>query len=167
MNAYSKLGIGLLVFAQLGCATSMKSQIVRNTALAAAAGAAYGNSREEYKSTHATMYGASLGLIAAIASVYWYDPDKEIESARKQSKELAKSFDTFSEGVGTIGTRGKMSRSGSATKNFSSVPERYKNFVTPGEWVLREIDEYERIDENTIVHKDQIFELTPAQINER
>ena len=168
MNAVSRAliwGMITSIFCS-GCATNIKEKVLRNSLIATAAGAAYGNSKDEYKTQHSIMYGASAGLIAALVSVYYYDPDKRLDESRKQTSELAKSLDDFSEGNSTQSRRRPV-LSGSATRNYGSLPDKYKSLVSPGEWVLREIDEYERIDDNKIVHKDQLFELIPAQINER
>lgn len=60
----------------------MKEKIVRNTL--GAAGVAVGSTKEQYKSSHELMYSATAAVLVALASVYYYDPDREIEAYKKK-----------------------------------------------------------------------------------
>lgn len=165
MNALNRLLKAMLTVIVLSsCATSTKGKITRNALITGALGAAYGNSREEYKTTHAAMYGAIGGLIAAVASTYYYDPDAEITELRKQNTELAKAMNSFSENSGQLPSH--KAYSGPALNNFQSIPEKYRSKITPGEWSLMQIDEVERVDENRLVRKTEMLEIKPPQINQ-
>lgn len=166
MNVHNKCLILLLSisFIAAGCATSTKGKIARNAFIAGSIGAAYGNSREDYKTTHSVLYGSMSAIVAALASLYYYDPDAEIAELRKQNTELAKSLNSFSENSNQ--QRGKKTYSGPAINNYQSIPEKYRSKITPGEWSLMEIDEVEQVDENKLVRKTELLEIKPPQINQ-
>lgn len=165
MNARSSflLTISLSLISS-GCASTMKEKITRNTLIASAIGAGVGSTREVYKSSHALMYGATLGLITALVSVYYYDPDKEIEEYKRKSKELAKSMDEFAtESTGYPSKR--PAYSGPALNNPQALPEKYRHLIIQGEWVLKQIDEWEQLDEHRKIHKTELLELIPPKFN--
>lgn len=165
MNALNKL-ITFILFITIfsGCATSINGKTTRNALIAGTLGAAYGNSRDEYKTTHAAMYGAMGAFLGAMVSLYYYDPDKEIADLRKQNTELAKSMNEFSENIDT--PKARKTHSGPALRNYQSIPEKYRSKITPGEWSLMQIDEVERVDENRLVRKTEMLEIKPPQINQ-
>ena len=163
MNAVSKIIIISTVCAfSFGCASNMKEKIVRNSLIAAAPGVAYGLGRDDYKTQHALIYGATSGLIAALISVYYYDPDKEIDDYKRKSKELAKSLDDFSNPSSSSISKGY---SGSALNNQQAIPEKYRSLISPGQWALKQIDEWESLDEYRKVHKTEMLELIPPKFN--
>lgn len=166
MNALNKW-IALLLSSTLiaGCATTTKGKIARNAIIAGSLGAAYGNSREDYKTTHSVLYGSMSAVVAALASLYYYDPDAEVAELRKQNAELAKAMNDFSEKSNQ--PKGRKTYSGPAINNYQSIPEKYRSKITPGEWSLMEIDEVEQVDENKLVRKTELLEIKPPQINQK
>jgi hypothetical protein len=163
MNALSKLIITLTVCAfSIGCASSVKEKIVRNSLVAAAPGVAYGLGRDEFKTQNALMYGATSGLITALVSLYYYDPDKEIEDYKRKSKELAKSLDDFSSPLPSSYLKGY---SGTTLNNPQAIPEKYRSLISPGQWTLKQIDEWESLDEYRKVHKTEMLEIIPPKFN--
>lgn len=160
MNVFNKFTATLLITSQIGCATTIKGKVLQNTLIAGAAGATYGHSLENHKNTHATMYGGAIAAIAAIATVYYLDPDAELENERKRSREISKAMDNFDQNKTSY-----HSKPSPALNNYQAIPERYRKKISPGEWNLIQIDDVEQIDENRLVRKTEILELTPPQIN--
>jgi len=146
------------------CATTMKEKIVRNTLIGGAIGAAIGSTYQNYPGTHELMFGGTAAALAALGSVYYYDPDKEIEEYHKRSIELARSMENFANGASS--SQGRPISSGTALNNVQALPEKYRKLISQGEWALKQIDEWEQIDENRKVHKTEILELIPPTFNQ-
>ena len=164
MNANSKITLICVSLLSSACATNMKEKIVRNTLVAGAIGAAVGSTKDQYKTSHELMYGATAAAITALASVYYYDPDQEISNAKKTTEKLRNELDHF-ENENTLGPSTSNFRrstvAGPATNALGALPDKYKRLIKPGEWQLSEIDEWEKIDDTRMVHKTEMLELQP------
>ena len=108
------------------------------------------------------MYAGVAAAVVSTASIYYYDPDQEIEGFKNKTIELARSLDNF----GDSSRRYTKSFNGSSTlKSFGNMPEKYRNLVNPGEWRIYAIDDWEQIDETRLVHKTEILEINPPKLN--
>lgn len=151
----------------IGCATNMKERIVRNALLAGAIGAAYGDSKPEFKSQHSLMYGASTALVAAIASVYYYDPDKTLESSRKTNSLLRDELDAFeNQNISTSNSKNRI-YSAPALPGLEKLPEEYRRMINPGAWTLSEIDQWVDGGEGRLIHQDKMLEIKQPTLKAR
>lgn len=160
INNYFKKAI-IIIFLT-GCATkSYKSTIVRDMAIGAVAGSIYGHSFSNNKAAYSQMYAGIGAATAALISLGLNDPDSEIEQLKKTNEKLRTELDQF-DNQSTVGSlrRGKV-YSGTSMNGMNALPDKYKNLIKPGEWVLYEIDEWERIDDNRMVHKTEMLEIQP------
>lgn len=167
MNVLNKfLSTAIAGFLLTSCATGMKEKIVRNTLIAGAAGAAYGDSKDEFKSQHSLMYGASAALITAIASLYYFDPDKQLEQFRKTTNQMRDEMDGLENGFNTPSEKNQTTR-GTTLRGYDALPEQYKRMIDPGKWTLSEIDQWVDGGEGQMIHQDKILELKPATLRAR
>lgn len=166
MNAYKKIVL-IVSFVLSGCATNMKEKIVRNAVIAGAIGATYGDTKSEFKSQHALMYGASTALIAALASVYYYDPDKTLDSSRKTTAQLRDELDAF-ENQNFSGSKSQ-SRiySAPALPGLEKLPDQYRKMINPGSWTLSEIDQWVDGGEGRLIHQDKMLEIRQPTLKAR
>lgn len=176
MTANNRFLFLLLAVASVSsCATnSFRSKIYRNMLVASAAGLAMGQQKEENKVGYSMAYAGTLAAVAAIASIEYYDPDKELEKRTGVSKDIARSLESalgrktkglsYSDDDEEIVMRKFREKSGQSLKNFNALPLKYKNLITPGEWKISQIDEWEQVDDYTFVHKTELFEVTPPEV---
>lgn len=164
MNVFSKIIICCITLIHIGCATSIKGKILQNTLLAGAAGAAYGNSLESHKTTHSAMYAGIASAVTAIATVYYLDPDKNVDSVRKTAGQLRDELDSFEN---RSSTRKYSQSSGSTIESFDKLPPEYRSMVDPGQWTLYELDEWIDGGEGRLIHQDKMLELKPATLKAR
>lgn len=167
MNAFSKALALCAVMSQIGCATSIKGKVFQNALIAGTAGAVYGNSLETYKTTHAAMYGGLAAAVTAIATVYYLDPDQEVEKARKTTTKLRDELDDFENGYSGTSKRSHSSFNGPAISSFDKLPEEYRRMINPGQWSISEIDQWIDGGEGRIIHQDKMLELKPATLKAR
>lgn len=138
-----------------GCATTTSGKVYQNMALAGAAGAIYGSTQQDYKTTQAVLYGSLAAAIAAATTIYFEDPDKEQIRLRNELKSLKAKLDQINEpklvGVepATFGAR---------------IPAKYKNMIQPGEWKVFELDQWVEDGDNRLIHQDKVMELTPPSL---
>jgi acetylornithine/succinyldiaminopimelate/putrescine aminotransferase len=95
MNAFNRISILAFASLQVSCATSIKGKVFQNSLIAGTAGAVYGNSLESHPTTHAAMYGGIATAIAALATVYYLDPDQEVDKSRRTTTKLRDELDDF------------------------------------------------------------------------
>lgn len=156
----------ILPFGLAACATTtFKETMVRNMVVGGAAGFVVGNQKDENKSAYATMYAGIGAAAAALYTTYANDPDKEIAAARAQSRELSKSMDQFQDQRSH--SRDDLTSRGQALRSYDHLPQKYRSLINPGEWRLYEIDEWEKIDDTKLVHKTEMVELIPPNLNTR
>lgn len=148
------------------CATGIKEKIVRNSLIAGAVGAAYGDSKDEFKSQHSVMYGASAALITAIASLYYFDPDKQLDQFRKTTNQMRDEMDGLEIGFNPTSEKNQIKR-GTALRGYDALPDQYKRMIDPGRWTLSEIDQWVEGGEGQMIHQDKLLELKPATIRAR
>jgi len=143
-----------LSFSISGCATTMKEKIVRNTLLAGAAGVAVGSTKEQYKSSHELMYGATAAALAAIASVYYYDPDREIEAYKKETESLKSKLDQVAKPT--------LIEQGSSLFK-AQVPSSLSKLVQLGEWKHYKMDEWvqDANNPNLWLRQVEMYEVVP------
>lgn len=163
---------GLITIVFSSCATSsFKSKTYRNMLVASAVGLAMGQQKEENKVGYTMAYAGTLAAVAAIASIEYYDPDKELENRTGVSKDIANSLEKALRGHGADSSNDDDSNfkkirqtSGQGLKNFNALPVKYRNLITPGEWKISQIDEWEQIDDYSFVHKTELFEVRPPEV---
>ena len=156
MSAINKLAVLLLLISNVGeCAFKVRNQVYQNMAISGALGAAYGYSRQNCRNTYATLYGSLGAALAAAASFYLLDPDKQVANLEKENQQLKASLDQFQnprvlyEAPGTFN---------------SKIPDKYRKLIQPGEWRVSEIDQWTEESENRIIHQDKIMELIPPSL---
>ncbi|MGZ3769347.1 MAG: hypothetical protein ACXVCP_08465 [Bdellovibrio sp.] len=155
MNVLSKLlKIVLSVIFLAGCATSTKGKILRNSILAGITGAAYGSTKEEYKATHAALYGASAAALTALASLYIYDPDKEADELKKETETLKAKLDEFQKPI-------LLDQGNSLFK--SQLPSSLTKLVRLGEWRHYKLDEWiqDQNNPNIWLRQIEMYEIIP------
>lgn len=152
MSANKILCVGLATILS-GCSSlKTKEKVVLNSVVAGAVGYKYGEQKESNKNSNALLYGSMLALGASIASVYFYDPEIEIEKYRAESADLKKKLDEFQNPRLVVETN---------SFQTGKVPPKYKNMIEPGSWKIYEIDEWVEDGENRLIHQDKLMELTP------
>ena len=141
-------------FSFLGCATTMKEKIVRNTLLAGAAGVAVGSTKEQYKSSHELMYSATAAVLVALASVYYYDPDREIEAYKKETESLKSKLDQVAKPT--------LIEQGSSLFK-AQVPSSLSKLVQLGEWKHYKMDEWvqDANNPNLWLRQVEMYEVMP------
>ena len=137
-----------------GCATTHKEKIIRNSLLAASTGVAYGVTQDEFKTQHALMYGATAGLITAAVSLYYYDPEKEAESLKKETAALKAKLDEFKNPV--------LLNQGS-TLFSSQIPGELSKFVQPGSWKHYSLNQWiqDPNNQNIWIKQTEMYEIIP------
>lgn len=153
MSASKLMRLTFLSLFASACATTSGEKIFRNMVVAGAIGAAVGASKEEFKTSHAVMYGSSAAAIAAALSLWVYDPDKEINEAKKQAEFYKSQLDSFD--PKRVETRSSLG---------GKIPDKYKNLILPGELNISQIDQWVDDGENRLIHQDQIVELLPPSL---
>ncbi|QDK37923.1 hypothetical protein [Bdellovibrio sp. NC01] len=138
-----------------GCATTSTEKVYQNMILAGTAGAIYGATKPEYKTTQSVMYGAVGAAVAAAVTLYFEGPDKEEIKLRQEVQSLKARLDQF--------TEPKVISQGPATFG-ARIPEKYRAMVNPGEWKVYSMDEWVDDGENRIVHQDKAMELIPPSL---
>lgn len=155
MNALSKLQTVILsVTFLMGCATTTKVKTLRNSVLAGMVGAAYGSSKEDYKATHATLYGASAAALTALVSLYIYDPDKKTEELKRETEILKAKLDEFQ----------KPSLLDQGNSLFKSqLPSSLTKLVRLGEWRHYKLDEWvqDQNNPNIWLRQVEMYEIIP------
>lgn len=155
MNALNRLLKAMLTVAILSsCATSTKGKILRNSIIAGAAGAVYGSTRQDYKATHAAIYGASAAAITALISLYTYDPDKTNEELKKETETLKTRIDQLE----------KPSLVNQGSSLFKSqLPLSLTKLVHPGEWKHYKLDQWvqDPNNPNLWLRQVEMYEIIP------
>ena len=135
------------------CATSEKAKIAQTIITGAAIGAIYGLTRKELKEDNALMFSSQGAAIGAIAGLYYYDPDKEIEKLQTkldQVNQFQKDLERRSNNLNQV-LGGTKSQSLVDTNEIS-------NLKTSG-WQEYKADGYYRVAPNLIYH--HVGLLTP------
>lgn len=141
------------------CATTYRGKIVQNALIGAAVGVLVGQSKETHKGPNSIMYGSLGASIGGLGTVYYLDPDKEVDSLKSVNAELAKALAESS------GSKPPMlDYKGPALSAPNKLPEKYKSLINPGEWAVYTIDEWEQIDESKMIHKDKMIQITPPTL---
>lgn len=167
MNAFNKSIIISTLLLQASCASTIKGKVFQNSLIAGAAGASYGNSLENNKTTHAAMYGGIAAAVAALATVYYLDPDQEVEKARKTTTKLRDELDEFENGYSSSRSSSGSHFNGPAVSSFDKLPEEYRKMINPGQWSVSEIDQWVDGGEGRLIHQDKLLELKPATLKAR
>jgi hypothetical protein len=133
MNAFNRISILAFASLQVSCATSIKGKVFQNSLIAGTAGAVYGNSLESHPTTHAAMYGGIATAIAALATVYYLDPDQEVDKSRRTTTKLRDELDDFENGYSNSRQQMKSRYNGPAVSSFDKLPEEYRRMINPGQ----------------------------------
>lgn len=154
MNALSKIILSVAIVSVMGCATTAKDKIIRNTLLAASAGAVYGSTKENYPVANAALYGATAAALSGIASLYYYDPEKETEKLKHETTLLKEKLDQFEKPT-------LIEQGNSLFK--SQFPPSLAKLVQPGEWKRYRIDQWVQDPNNPNVWIKQVemYEIIP------
>jgi len=167
MNVSNKsIFIALTIILSSCASNTFKEKTYRNMLIASAIGTIAAQSEKSNKLGYAVAYAGTAAAVAAIASIEYYDPDKELERRTGMSREMANSIEnSLTQRNSAADYFNNKSQSAPSLKNYGSLPSKYKNLVKPGEWKISQIDEWEQIDDMTFVHKTELFELIPPQFN--
>ena len=154
----SKLIFFLFLIICSGCTTSNKEKSLYSIGIGISSGAMLGSSRPKYKSQNAVMYGASIGLIAAVASLYLFDDQKEIDRLESENRMFSKELSKI-----TYGSAYPTNEELSSGKNLfeSDVPTDLKKLIVPGKWKLFKTSRWiqDEFDESTWIHINKVFEV--------
>lgn len=153
MIAKNKISIFLLtpilMILTTSCAsTSFKEKTYRNMLVAAVVGAAIGQAEKENRTGYSVAYGASAATLAAIASIEYYDADKE-----KRELEAKIKFINDLENQ--------------KSKNISSdMPDDLKNLVDTHHYDVYRINRWTQRGPNLLVKESEAIELKEVKSNE-
>lgn len=144
----------LALFVTAGCASNMKEKIVRNSLIAGAVGAAYGSTYQDYPGAHQVMFGSMFAAAAALASVYYYDPDKDSDEIKKENQFLKSQLDQFQKPT-------LIEQGNSLFK--SQVPGPLTKLVRLGEWKHYKLDQWiqDQGNPNLWFRQVESFEIIP------
>ncbi|MFZ3231728.1 MAG: hypothetical protein WA160_16085 [Pseudobdellovibrio sp.] len=146
----------LILIVLTGCSSlSFKEKILTNTLVASAAGYVIGQSEKEHKKEYSIMYAGIASGIAAIATTYISDPDRENVRLRNEMAKMQSDFDAA--------LKPKLESSSSGLMN-SKIPEKYKSMINPGEWKVYSLDQWTEDNENRLIHQDKMMELIPPSL---
>ncbi len=148
----------ILLALSTGCATTHRQKSLYTIGVGVTSGAALGSSRPKYKSQNALMYGASLGVIAAITSLYLFDNESEIKRLEAENRMFANQLGQLNQD----NTYPQKETLSNGTNLFeSNLPNNLKNLVWPGKWKLYKTSRWiqDEYDESTWIHVNKIFEV--------
>jgi hypothetical protein len=146
------------------CATTNKGKILETMIVGAAAGAAYGQNRPEFKKENALMYGAIGGMTGSLIGLYVFDEEKKTEELKTKISKLEAELDSFGKNSVTENTSQSSNIPATKVQLQSFLPKKLQKLVRPGEWSLYRIDEWEQLDDTKLVHKDQVLEFKPPEL---
>ena len=154
MNALNRIIILSISASVIGCATTSKDKILRNTLIAAGSGAAYGYNRQNYPISNAALYGATAAALTGIASLYLYDPDKETQKLKQETALLKEKIDQFEKPT-------LIDQGNSLFK--SPFPPSLSKLVQPGEWKRYRIDQWvqDPNNQNIWIKQVEMYEIIP------
>jgi hypothetical protein len=139
-----------------GCSSlNIKEKTLRNSIIAGAIGYKIGEQKDTNKNANAALYSSLMALGAAGISLYYFDPDQEIEKQKNEVQSIRKKLDDF---------QNPKIISISPSFPTGKVPEKYRRMIQPGEWKVYDIDEWVDDGENRLIHQDKIMELTPPSL---
>lgn len=149
----------LLTCLQLGCASSeYQKKIYKNMALSGLVGVVVGQTHDEYRKTHSSIYGAVGAALGALLTVYFEDPEKE-------TKRLKEEVELLRQANGLDSPPRKVAQK---AFNFGEeVSQEYQKLITPGEWRIYQVDRWKEEGENRLVHEDKVMELVPPALKGR
>jgi hypothetical protein len=155
----------LLPLVTSACATTNKGKILETIAVGAAAGAAYGQNRPEFKNENALMYGAIGGLTGSLIGLYVFDEEKKTDELKTKISKLEAELDSFGKNSLHENTSSVSSQNPASKVQLQSfLPKKLQKLVKPGEWSLYRIDDWEQLDDTKLVHKDQVLEFKPPEL---
>jgi hypothetical protein len=142
----------------IGCSTTTKEKIIRNTLIAGAIGYAIGQQRPENQTAYGSMYAGNMAAAAAIGSLYYYDIDKESEDLKKENQFLKSQLDQFQKPT-------LIEQGNSLFK--SQIPGPLSKLVRLGEWKHYKLDQWIQDQSNPNLWFRQIesFEIIPPSSN--
>lgn len=139
-----------------GCASSeYQKKIYKNMALSGLVGVVVGQTHDDYRKTHSSIYGAAGAALGALLTVYFEDPEKE-------TKRLKEEVELLRQANGVDSPPRKVAQK---AFNFGEeVSQEYQKLITPGEWRIYEVDRWKEEGENRLVHEDKVMELVPPAL---
>lgn len=138
----TKVMISCLIFTLCACATNSKSRLT-SMGIGFATGAVVGAStapKNESSEQHALYWGGILGLIAGVASNYYFNDQRDMEFTKLENDKLKAQLDFFQNGPSTLLKESKTS---------NSKIKLYK------------IDQWTEDGPNKRYHRDQMMEIIP------
>lgn len=148
-----------------GCATTNRGKTIELALAGTAAGAAFGQTRPEYKAQNSALYASMGAAIAAVAGLYIFDEEKRAEEFRTKLLELQTKVD------GSFGASDllnqqtqKVLSQGQSTFSETELPEEYQGLIRPGGWKLYEINRWVKRGTNRLVLESRLLEFTPPII---
>ncbi|MFN3453761.1 MAG: hypothetical protein ACK41T_02300 [Pseudobdellovibrio sp.] len=138
----------LMILTTSCASTNFKEKTYRNMLVAAVVGAAIGQIEKENRTGYSVAYGASAATLAAIASIEYYDADKE-----KRELEAKIKFMNDME----------LSRGRNITND---LPEDLKNLVETHHYDVYRINRWTQRGPKLLVKESEAIELKEVKSNE-
>lgn len=144
----------------IGCA-SFKKTALMSAATGAVVGGAIGASvtpKNEDAIMHSLLWSGLIASFSIVTSVLLYEESDELKLIKQKNEVLEKQQSLFNKNDKNLAEFGK-------SQFFeSSLPQKYKNLIEPGEWKLYEVDEWKDLGSGTLVHQDRVLEITEPKI---
>lgn len=137
----SRLILTVSVLALAACATTQKAKVLEYSLIGGVIGAAYGNSRPEYKTQNATLYGSQGALAgAAIATLLDTNDDKikDLEAKVKFFDESPKS---------------------NPESTLLEVPEEFRSLLESQNYEVYRINRWTRKGPRYLVKESEVIEF--------
>ena len=134
----------LLIFPTLmmiGCATSHRGKVFEYSLIGGLVGAAYGNSRAEFKQENALMYGSQGALAGAAIATILDDSDKKI----KELEAKVKFFDESSKA--------------NPQSSLTEIPEEFRPLLESKNYEIYQINRWTRKGPRYLVKESEVIEL--------
>jgi len=111
---------------------------------------------DENTGAHVAM-GAGIGAaVSGVAGLLLFDSEHEMKEREKQIEVLKAEVKTLN------GETEPAAQSSSSKELFGKdLPPEMKKLIRPGEWQLYEVNNWVKNGDNTIIHEDKIFKMTP------
>ncbi len=141
------------------CATTYRGKIVQNALIGAAVGVLVGQSKETHKGPNSIMYGSLGASIGGLGTVYYLDPDKEVDSLKAANQALERALEK---------TKPKLMDQGSTMFTTSKIPTDLKGLIVPGSWKRYSIDQWHKDESNPNIYYKQteMVEIIPPSQSE-
>ena len=126
------------------CATTQKSKVFEYSLIGGLIGAAYGNSRAEFKQENSLMYGSEGALVGAAIATIMDDSDKQI-------KDLEAKVNFFDESSKSSFTSSKSTP--------TEIPEEFRPLLESKNYEIYKINRWTRKGQRYLVKESEVIEF--------